>query len=196
MISAECSLRAEFARLDAVVAVARDYDGDCLIRELQRVRARVRHVWPLPERLPEDTDVLFCALEPGLPARIPWVPGEPKAALVVVVRPGVAPNLDLLVNCAADAALHQPINSDNVLASLALARSHFTYHRRLRWRINKLDESLRGMRAVERAKEILMRTRHMCEEEAYGFIRAQAMKRRAPITTIAAAIVDSHDILS
>jgi AmiR/NasT family two-component response regulator len=196
MTSAERSLRAEFAKLDALVAVPRDDDGEFLVRELQRARARVRHVWPLPDRLPEDTDIIFCALEPGLPERIPWVPGEPKAALTVVVAPGAAPDLGLLVNSAPDAVLHRPITSNGVLVSLALARSHFTYDRRLRWRINKLDESLRGMRAVERAKEILMRTRQMCEEEAYRFIRGQAMRRRAPISVVAAAIVDSHDILS
>jgi AmiR/NasT family two-component response regulator len=196
MTLAQHPLHSELAKLDAVVAVRRDEDGEFLIRELQRLRARVRHAWPLPDRLPVDTDILFCDLEPGLPARIPWVPGEPKAALVTVVASGIAPDLDLLINSTPDAVLHRPITSNGVLVSVVLARSHFAYDRRLRWRINKLDESLRGVRAVERAKEILMRTHQMCEEEAYRFIRGQAMRRRKPISAVAAAIVDSHEILS
>jgi AmiR/NasT family two-component response regulator len=196
MPSTEGSSRAEFAKFDAVVAMRRDEDAEFLIRELQHTRAQVRHVWPLPDRLPEDTDVVFCGLEPGLPGRIPWVPGEPKAALVVVLASGIMPDLDLLVNSAPDAVLYRPITRNGVLVSLVLARNHFAYDRRLRWRINKLDESLRGMRAVERAKQILMHTRQMGEEEAYRFMRGQAMKRRAPISAIAATIIDSHEMLS
>ncbi|MCA1397960.1 ANTAR domain-containing protein, partial [Bradyrhizobium sp. BRP56] len=45
--------------------------------------------------------------------------------------------------------------------------------------IEKLDDNLRSMRTVERAKAILMATRQMPETEAYGFIRRQAMERRS-----------------
>ncbi len=193
---ASCQMRAEFTNLDVVVATRRDDEGEFLVRTLQRARARVRYVWPLPDRLPEDPDVVFCDLTPELPMRIPWVPGEPKAALAVIVGPGPIAELDLLINSAPDAVLHRPFTSSAVVVSLMLARSHFAYERRLRWRINKLDESLRLMRGVERAKEILMRTRQMCEGEAYRFMRQQAMSRRVSITTVARAIVDSHELLS
>lgn len=190
------SLPGEISNLDIVVAARRDEDGDFLIRELQRTRARVRHVWPIPEVLPEDADIIFCELAPGLPERIPWIPGEPRAALVVTIPLVPPPDLDLLRACAADAALHRPFTSHGVLVSLVMARTRFTYDQRLRWRIDKLDENLRAIRAVERAKNILMSTRGMDEEAAYHFIRQQAMDRRVSISAVAAAIVDSHEILS
>lgn len=196
MAWAEHLVRAEFSDLDLVVATRRDDEGEFLIRVLQRTRARVRHVWPVPDRLTEDTDVIFCDLSPELLQRIPWVPGEPKAALVVIIAPAAPPDLDLLINSTPDAVLHRPFTSNAVLASLVLARIHFAYDRRLRWRINKLDEILHVMRTVERAKEILMRTRQMREEEAYRFIRQQAMNRRVSITAVATAIVDSQAFLN
>jgi len=189
------SLPSEISNLDVVVAVRRDEDGDFLIRELQRTRARVRHVWPVPEVLPEDTDVIFCELTPGLCERIPWIPGEPRAAIVVTIPLVPPPDLDLLRACAVDAALHRPFTSHAVLVSLVMARTRFTYDQRLRWRIDKLDENLRAIRAVERAKVILMDARKMDEEAAYHFIRRQAMERRVSISVVAAAIVDSHEIL-
>jgi len=189
------SLPSEIGNLDVVVALRRDEDGEFLIRELQRTRARVRHVWPVPEVLPEDTDVIFCELTPGLSERIPWIPGEPRAAIVVTIPLVPPPDLDLLRACAVDAALHRPLTSHAVLVSLVMARTRFTYDQRLRWRIDKLDENLRAIRAVERAKVILMDARKMDEEAAYHFIRRQAMERRVSISAVAAAIVDSHEIL-
>lgn len=185
----------EAANLDIAVVTARDASGETLIRELQRTRSRVRHLWPPPDPLPADTDVLFCDLAPGLPARLPWVPGEPKAALVVLVPQAAALDLDLLQKSAPDAVLHRPFSPPAVLAGLLLARSHFGYERRLRSRIERLDLTLRSMRSVERAKTILIGARKMGEEEAYRFIRSQAMERRVSVATIAAAIVDAHDLL-
>ena len=165
-----------------------------LIRELQRTRNRVRHVWPPPDPLPADTDVLFCDLAPGLPTRLPWLPGDPKAALVLLI-PAAAPDLELMRKSAPEALLHRPFTAPAILASLVLARSRFGYERRLRSRIEHLDMTLRAMRSVERAKVILMGARNMAEEDAYRFLRSQAMERRVSVGAVAAAIVDAHDLI-
>lgn len=188
-------LPAEASGLDVVVATARDAPGEALIRELQRTRARVRHVWP-PDPLPGDTDVLFCDLVPGLPARLPWLPGEPKAALVALMPLAeAAPDLELLRKAAPEAVLHRPFSAPAILAALVLARSRFGYERRLRGRIERLDLTLRSMHSVERAKAILMGARKMQEEDAYRFMRSQAMERRVSIGAVAAAIVDAHELI-
>jgi AmiR/NasT family two-component response regulator len=188
-------LPADIAGLDIVVATRRDEGGELLIRDLQRTRARVRHVWPLPERLPEDGDLVFCDLVPGLPDGLPWLPGEPKMALVVIIPTMPPPDLGLLRNCAPDAVLHRPFTTHAVLASLVLAHTRFKYEQRLRGRIDKLDETLRAIRNVERAKSILMAKGAMGEENAYHFMRRQAMTRRVSISAVAAAIVDAHEVL-
>jgi AmiR/NasT family two-component response regulator len=185
----------EIANLDIVVATRRDDSGEMLIRELQRTRGRVRHLWPIPDMLPEDTDVIFCDLFPGLPGRVPWLPGEPKAALVALVPSAPPPDLELLRNCTPEAVLHRPFSTHAVLAGLLLARTRFNYERRLRGRIAKLDDTLRVIRSVERAKAILMTVQHIGEDEAYQFLRRQAMDRRVSVGAVAAAIVDSHEIL-
>lgn len=188
-------LPAEIVNLDILVATQRDEVGELLIRELQRTRARVRHLWPVPERLPEDADVIFVDLAPGLAARIPWLPGEPKAALVLIIPPFPPPDLELLRNCAPDAVLHRPFTTHAVLTTLVLARSHFGYDRRLKGRVDKLDETLRAFRNVERAKAILMAKENLREDEAYHFMRRQAMSRRVSLSAVAAAIVDSQQLL-
>ena len=72
------------AELNIAVIVERDDSGEFLIRELQRQRAGVRHIWPLPAQLPLQYDAVFCLLSKDLPQRLPWVPGEPSCALILV----------------------------------------------------------------------------------------------------------------
>ncbi|WP_348272505.1 ANTAR domain-containing protein [Bosea sp. CRIB-10] len=182
--------------LNIAVMVERDDHGEFLIRELQRQRATVRHVWPLPSQIPLQYDAIFCALSVDLPQRIPWVPGEPSSALILV-DDGKAPlNLKLIHNCAAHGLLHYPATSRAIQSVLMLAREHFQYERRLRGRIEKLDENLRTMRVVERAKVLLIRLKNLTEDEAYGFLRKQAMEKRVTIAAVATAVIDSHDLLS
>ena len=189
------SAAAEISSLEIVVAVPRDEEGDTLARELLRTRSGVRRLWPLPPRLPDGVDVMFCELTPELPQCLPWVPGQPLAALVVVTPAVQMPPLKLLRNCAPHAVLHRPFTSGTVLTSLAVARAQFLYEQRLRGRIDKLDETLRSFRSVERAKNILMEERNLDEEAAYHFMRRQAMSQRVSVGAVAAAIIDSRDIL-
>lgn len=186
---------AEISSLEALLAVPGDESAEMLARELSRTRCGVRRVWPLPPRLPAAVDVMFCELVPELPQCLPWVPGQPIAALVVVTQAGQMPQLKLLRDCAPHAVLHRPFTTGTVLTSLAVARAQFLYEQRLRTRIDKLDETLRAFRSVERAKNILMEKRNLDEEEAYHFMRRQAMSQRISISVVAAAIIDTHDIL-
>ncbi|MBX3596759.1 MAG: hypothetical protein KF874_04215 [Rhizobiaceae bacterium] len=111
--------------LNLAVIVERDDNGEFLIRELQRMRANVRHVWPAPAQVPLQYDAIFCTISNDLPQRIPWVPGEPSSALILV-DDGKAPlNLNLIHNCAAHGLLHYPATSRMIQSVLMLAREHF-----------------------------------------------------------------------
>ncbi|MDQ6437526.1 ANTAR domain-containing protein [Mesorhizobium sp. LHD-90] len=181
--------------MKVAVIVERDDDGERLIRELQRMRCGVHHEWPMPQQVPAQFDAIFCALTDDLPQRLPWLPGEPAAALIVVDHGKGALDLTLLHNCAPHAVLTYPSTGRAAQASLAVARSHFLYERRLRSRIDKLDDSLRTTRSVERAKSLLIRVKKVSEEEAYNYLRRQAMERRVTIGAVANAIIDSYDLL-
>jgi len=189
------SIVQELADLSAVIVAPVDDQTTLLLRELQRFRMRVRHVWPMPESVPSDADVVYCEYSADLARRLPWIPGDARSALVIIV-PGTEPiQAEALSNATPNAVLSRPFTSNAVLSSIVLARSQFEYERRLRGKIERLDENLRSMRTVERAKAILMATRRMAETEAYGYIRRQAMDRRVSASAVAAAIVDSFELL-
>lgn len=184
------------AEMNIAVMVERDAHGEALIRELQRLRASVRHIWPMPSQLPLQYDAIFCRLTTDLPQRIPWVPGEPSSALILVDDGMDSLDLDLIHNCASHGVLHYPATTRMIQSVLMLARESFQYERRLRGRIDKLDESLRTMRLVERAKGLLVKLKKISEEEAYAFLRKQAMEKRVTIGTVALTVIDSYELLS
>ena len=168
---------------------------DDLARALRRSRAHVVVDWPPPDPLPSSGDVLFHVYDPELGARLPWTPGEAPVALVVLLEAGAALDLGDLTVCAPDAVMPHPASTEIVLATLSVARNRHLYERRLRARIEKLDETLRANRAVERAKAILVSERRMTEADAYALLRQRAMEKRVTIGAIAAAFVDSHQML-
>ncbi len=181
--------------LDAVVIAAQDAETDALIRELQRHRARVRRIWPMPEKVPGDTDVILVDYAEGLIDRLPWMPGEARSAVVVLAGAARDPAPERLLDCTPDAVLYRPWRPEQVVATVLVAHRQFDYTRRLRERIDRLDENLRTIRHVERAKGILMSTRGMSEDDAYRFLRRQAMDRRTTVNAIAAAVIDSFELL-
>ena len=170
-------------------------ERNALVRELQRSRAAVTKIWPVPSELPVEHDVIYCQVFADLAQRLPWLPGHAPAALVLVARQGQAPDRKLVEKCAPQAVLQLPAVPGAVGWTLLLARNQFLYERRLRSRIDKLDENLRTIRAVERAKSLLMEKRKLNEEEAYHFLRSTAMKRRVSIGNLANAIIDSSELL-
>lgn len=171
-------------------------DRDGLHRELQRLRSKVATVWPMPMQLSKGYDVIYAALRGDLPSRIPWLPGQPEAALVLVHREGEKLDDKLLRNCAPQAVLHLPANHSNAYATLSMALRLFAYEKRLRDRIEKLDDNLKMTRQIERAKAIVMQKYGCSEKEAYDRMRSHAMEKRITISLVADTLVESQQILA
>lgn len=168
---------------------------DAMIRALQRLRCNTTHTWPMPATFPDKFEMIICTMDPDLPQRIPWLPGEPEVALVII-DPGIG-DLDLKVirNCGAHGLLQPPINQRNLQANLCLALDRFQYENRLRARIQKLDENLRSIRLIERAKTLLAKSKNVTEDEAYSMLRKQSMEQRVAIGTVAQAVVDAYEFI-
>jgi AmiR/NasT family two-component response regulator len=186
----------DFRQLHAVVVHPRDNNGETLIRQLQRVGCRVDNVWPPVGPIAANVDVVLCLVKPETRQLASSVVEEPNAAMVAVVEqddPGI---LQLLADFTPQAVIHAPFNGAALLTNILVARNNSRYQRRLQSKISKLEETLRSVRKVERAKSILMALRKIDEAEAYAYLRDQAMKKRLPIGAIASVVVDSNEMLA
>jgi len=185
------SLRGQVANLNITICAAPDTESEDLIRELRRTRATVIRQWPMPRTLSVEPDVLFCEFAPDLVARLPWNPGEPRCALVVLLPQSGSYDPNAVYKCSPGAVLYRPFQPHAILTALMLARGQFQYEKRLRARIERLDENLRLLREVEQAKRILMEREQLSEQDAYRRMRSLAMKKRTTLVRLASQIIDS-----
>lgn len=181
-----------FSRLNIMLITELDEQGMGLLRQVQRTRARVEHRWPVPEKIGDNTDIVICEYSPDLSRRYAWMPGE-AAAAVIVLMPSVE-NLDLsgLKAATPDAVLHRPYRWDAVSAAMIVAWDHFSYVQRQRTRISRLDENVRSLRQIERAKHIIMRQKNISESNALSELRSMAMSRRMSMAALASQLIDTQ----
>ena len=186
----------EFAKLNICAILEPDVEGDALIRALQRTHARVSHLWPAPATYPIEFDVVVTELFEDLAVRLPWSPGEFPLALCVVVREQGKLDTGALRDSTPHSTISLPLRRNDVEAALTIGLAQFHYERRLRARIDKLDDYIRAIRSVERAKAVIMTRKQIDENEAYHYLRRQAMARRISIGELALAIIDTEELLS
>jgi len=186
----------DFRQLHVVVAHPGDRDGDVLLRYLRSLGCRVEHLWPPVERLEGDCDLLFGLIDAETRQLLVSVAGSVTTAIVGIVDSASGGALQLLRDIGPQAVLHKPFDPPAILANVVVARSNARYQKRLLGKIGKLEETLRSVRKVERAKAILMETRRLDESAAYAYLREQAMRKRVPIGVVASAVVDSQEMLS
>ena len=179
-----------FAQLSMTLVCEGDEQGMKLLRSLQRTRARVEQRWPMPERVGDNCDILLCEFTPDLSRRYAWMPGEAKAAVIVLLPQSGRFDVGRFRAAVPDAALHRPYTPAAVDAALSLAWDHFSFCRRQRTRISRLDENVRSLRNIERAKHIIMAARNISELNAFNVLRSMAMERRMTVAALAASLVD------
>ena len=182
--------------LQTWVVLPRDRDGEALIHHLQRLGAQPRHVWPPPDRVDSQVELLFCLVDRDTRALAAALIEAADLTIVGVTDPANPHTLQLLSSLNPHGVLVRPIDPGAVLSCVAVARSNVSFQRRLRNKIAKLEERLRTVRKVDQAKAILMAQRHLDEPQAFAFLRELAMRRRVPIGLVASLVVESNEVLS
>ena len=185
----------QFSRLKMTLICEPNSEGNELLRHLQRTRANVRHIWPVPETIGENTDIVFCDYVRGISRRLAWAPGESKAALVLLLPQSGHYDLREVHAAFPDAVLYRPYIGHMIDLAMTLALDHFGYVRRQHLRIARLDENIKALRDIEKAKHVIMAKRKVDENEAYRIMRDIAMERRTTIASVAEKLVDSSNLL-
>lgn len=89
----------------------------------------------------------------------------------------------------AQAYLVKPFNRADLLPALEIAVQRFRDTRGLNEQVQALEKKLSARKVIERAKGQLMAIADMGEEEAFAFIRKQAMNKRCTMQEIAEGIL-------
>ena len=173
----------------------RDAESEALIDQLRRIGCNVKGVWPPPLTIPHDIDTVFQLVETSEDTVFPTSSNEHPLTLVAIVDYENPTILKRLLDSNAHGVVNKPIRSFGILSSLVLARSLRGYTRRLEGKVQKLEETLKARRDVDKAVKILVGLKKVGEFEAYELIRQQATQRRLAMADIAVSIINAQETL-
>lgn len=188
-------VQAELRQSTVLLVHPRDGQGDAVLREVRRVGCRVEMTWPAPTLPPIGFDFALVAIDAEVLATAPWLSGAPPVPVVAVVDEDKGVPVDVLRLSNAQAVLVKPCQPAAILSNLALARNIFSYERRLLNKVAKLEETLHASRQIEQAKLILMTQKKLRANEAYDYLRRQAMTKQMSVAAISAALVDAYGLM-
>lgn len=192
------SLLRHLPELKIVVVHPPDEEGDALLSHLRRVGCMVSMVWPVPEALASNADVLFLLVE-GEGRRVTEALlkslAKPEPTVIAIVNYEDPTTLQLVLESGAFAVVQKPIKPFGLLASLVAARSMWMERQTLLKENRKLRRKVASDQAMSRAKTILMASKGISEGDAYEAIRAQAMTKRLSMEQVASSIINMETLL-
>jgi len=170
-------------------------DRELLAAQLRRIGCATQLYWPFPAAVPE-ADVVFFALAQGQYASALWSASEVNATLIALSEYETPTSLKQLLKSQAHGVLIKPFRSAGILSALVLARSAKQYQDRQQHKIEKLEETIRSRRLIERATRLLMEREQLAEPAAYAHLRSQATRLRVSVAEVAAMLVEASDTLA
>ena len=178
-----------------LVVHPRDAEGDALIDQLKRIGCNVRGLWPPPVEIPRDVDTVFHLVEAAETPDFTASATDDGPTFVAIIDYENPTVLKRLLDSNAHGVVNKPIRSFGILSSLVLARSAHGYARRLQGKVQKLEETLKARRDVDKAVKILVTLKKIGETEAYELIRQQATQKRLSMAQVAATIIGAQEVL-
>ncbi len=174
-----------------------DEDGTVLVDHLRRLGCEVRAIWPLPHSLPDNFDTLFIQLdEQPVPEALSAAIEDKAPAIIAIVTYESPTSLKAIIDINAHGVISKPLRALGILTQFALARYRCSYEKRLSSKVQKLEETLKGRRLVDKAVKLLVELQKIEEDTAYKFLRDQATAKRVTLTSIAESIVLAHEAMA
>jgi AmiR/NasT family two-component response regulator len=179
-----------------LVVHPRDVEGDALIDQLKRIGCNVRGTWPPPAELPNDVDTVFHLVETTETPAFVASASEDGPTFIAIVDYENPTVLKRLLDSNAHGVVNKPIRPFGILSSMVLARSMRGYTRRLEGKVQKLEETLKARRDVDKAVKILVSLKKIGDAEAYELIRAQATQKRLSMAQVATMVIGAEDVMT
>jgi two-component system, response regulator / RNA-binding antiterminator len=119
---------------------------------------------------------------------------RPRATVMAVDRSDSA-SIRAAVQAGVSAYIVGGLSPERVKPVLEVAIARFNEYQSLRRELESAKSSLEERKVIERAKGILMKSRHMEEEEAFRLLRQVAMDRKVKLAEVAREVVAAAELL-
>lgn len=163
--------------------------AEAITRQLERIGATARIVWPELDAANGKADVVFFDADLGHDGQFPWPPGEAPMPLIALLGSEAPGRVEWAIGQGADAHILKPIGSAGVYSALVIARHAFAARHRLLAEIDDMRDRLRRRPTVARAVIAIMQSEKMNEAAAFRRLRQIAMETRRTIEDAAETVI-------
>jgi AmiR/NasT family two-component response regulator len=185
----------DLRRARVLVVHPRDEDGDVLVAHLKRLGCEVRAIWPLPSVLPPGFDTIFLQVDDLQLEHALEIIDSQHPAVIAIATYESPTALQAIIDLNAHGVVSKPLRPLGILTQFALARYRHSYERRLAGKVQKLEDTLKGRRLVDRAVAALRTMKGLDEEAAYKLLRDQATSKRVPMAAVAEAVIAAQETM-
>jgi AmiR/NasT family two-component response regulator len=163
--------------------------AEAITRQLERIGATARIVWPELDATSGSADVVFFDADLGHDGQFPWPPGEAPMPLIALLGSEAPGRVEWAIGRGADAHILKPIGSAGVYSALVIARHAFAARRQWLAEIEDMRDRLRRRPTVARAVIAIMQGEKMNEAAAFRRLRQIAMESRRTIEDAAEMVI-------
>ena len=168
-------------------------DREILAEQFKRIGCHLSLLWPFPPAYPSDADVILFQVSEELRGSGSWCANLTDVTLIALSDYESPTTLRLLLDSNAHGVIAKPFRSAGVLSTLVLARSSQGFQSRLKAKIEKLEDTIKSRRQIEKAIRMITETQQITEIQAYESMRSRATKLRVTVAEIAAMILETQE---
>jgi AmiR/NasT family two-component response regulator len=175
-----------FRGLRALVIMAQDSGRDTLARTLVRLglEVTVSTTPPAADAAPAPFDIVFFDADEGTDTALD-ASGLADLPLIALIGSEAPSRLARVIRHRAASHILKPVRSSGIFTALALAVNEHAVRMAHRQEVLALQRRLNGRRVVTRALLQLITRYGLSEEDAYDWLRREAMERRIPMEDMA-----------
>ena len=163
---------------------------DRLVRQCALLGFRAEARWQ-PLRDVAGVDIVLVDADEGWDGLLPWTPCEKPVPLVALLASEAPGRIAWALDQGADALIAKPVTASAVYPALVMATRRHAEARQLARRMERLEERVRLRPLVHAAVRTFMAAEDCGEDEAYGRLRREAMRKRLTLEQAAASILGS-----
>ena len=173
----------------ALVLHPADSNREILVAQLARLGIESEVIWPMPEIMPDNVDVVF--FDADRRAASPTDEAWPFEALPVIAITGTeAPGrLEAMLAVSPNAMLNKPLRREGIYKALVFAYHNQVRHRLLEEKVAFQQEQIRARSLVTKATLLVMRRLNIDEDEAFAAVRSASMSANLLVEAFAFSLM-------
>lgn len=170
-----------------------DAESRLLMSHLKRIGCVPTQLWPLPDRLDMETDVVVLPIEEDQRDAIQRLADsltELSPPLVGIVEYENPATLQLVLQSGCSGVIERPIRPFGLLTQLLLARTAWRQQAATLAHMRKLEGRYAAVSKIATAKTLLIAREGITEHEAHRRIQSRAMSTRSSLEDTAQSIIN------